>query len=107
MDSSKNGNGKLYRSVKVSRLENRRRGKHRELTEGIVRELKMLKEGSALEVPLASAGGLAVANLRSAVHRAAMAAKMEIQTQSDDNNLYIWVTAVSERNGKAEKNARR
>ncbi len=88
----KNGNTNLYRSVRVASLGSRRRGKHHDLTEGILRELKMLKEGMALEIPLAKVEGVEIANLRSAIHRAAEAVSVNIQTQSDEKNLYVWVT---------------
>ena len=83
-------NGKLYHSVKVSSLNNRRRGKHHDLTEGIIDELKMLQEGSALKIPLDNVGGVELANLRSAVHRAAAAGNIPIQTQADEKNFYVW-----------------
>jgi hypothetical protein len=57
-----------------------------------MRELKMLREGMALEIPLAKVEGVEIANLRSAVHRAAEAVSVNIQTQSDERNLYVWVT---------------
>jgi hypothetical protein len=58
---------------------------------GIMRELKMLKEGSALEIPLSSVDGVEMANLRSAVHRAANDVGVNIQTKSDEKNLYVWI----------------
>lgn len=81
----------LYRSVKVSSLGTARRGKHHDLMEGIVRELKMLREGSALEIPLSNVDGVELANLRSAVHRAAAADGVNIQTKADEKNLYVWI----------------
>jgi len=81
----------LYKSMKVANLPIGRRGKHHGLTEGIVRELKAVKEGMALIVPLASVGGVELANLRSAVHRAASADNLEIETQADQKNLYVWL----------------
>lgn len=83
--------GKLYRSVKIASLGNRRRGKHHDLLGGILRELKNLREGSALEIPLADVGGVELANLRSAVHRAAVSDNLDIETQSDEKNFYVWV----------------
>ena len=93
-DSNNNNNKdeKLFRSVSVVGLGNRRRGKHRDLTGGIVRQLKTLREGQALEIPLAEIGGVELANLRSAVHRAAELEKLVIQTQSDEKNFYVWLT---------------
>ena len=96
MDKPVIKNGNLYRSVKVSSLGTTRRGKHHDLTEGILRELKMLKEGSALEIPLSNVDGVEVANLRSAVHRAATADGVNIQTKADERNLYVWVDRRSE-----------
>jgi len=91
MDKQKGDSAKLYRSIKITSLANRRRGKHHDLTAGIMRELKVLKEGLALEIPLTSVGGVELANLRSAVHRAAVAAKLDIQTQADEKNFYVWI----------------
>lgn len=90
-------NANLYRSVKVSSLETGRRGKHHDLMVGIMRELKMLKEGSALEIPLSNVNGVEMANLRSAVHRAAATGGVNIQTQADEKNLYVWI----DRSGKS------
>jgi hypothetical protein len=81
----------LYKSVRVASLPNGRRGKHHDLTGGIVRELKALKEGMALVIPLANVGGVEMANLRSAVHRAASADNLEIETQADETNFYVWL----------------
>jgi hypothetical protein len=92
---SKTSSTRRYKSVTIASLGNRRRGKHHDLTGGILRELKMLKEGSALEIPLASVGDLDLANLRSAVHRAATADKLLIETQSDEENFYVWVQKKS------------
>jgi len=77
--------------MKVASLPIGRRGKHYDLTEGIVRELKEIKEGMALIVPLADVGGVALANLRSAVHRAASADNLDIETQADEKNFYVWL----------------
>jgi hypothetical protein len=84
-------NAKLYRSVKVASLGTGRRGKHHDLMEGIIRELKMLEEGSALEIPLSNVDGVELANLRSAVHRAATLEGVNIQTKADKKNLYVWI----------------
>ncbi|HEX8816749.1 MAG TPA: hypothetical protein VF753_14720 [Terriglobales bacterium] len=90
MKASDSNGGKQYRSVKILSLGNRRRGKHRELTDGILDQLKGLKPGMALEIPLDSVGGVDLADLRSAVHRAATAVDVAIETQSDEKNLYVW-----------------
>jgi len=56
----------------------------------------MLSPGSAMEIPLADVGGIGLANLRSAVHRAATSQGIEIQTLADEKNFYVWKAAGSE-----------
>jgi hypothetical protein len=82
--------GLKYRQVAVIGLKTGRHGKHHSLVEGIVGELATLKPGSALEIPLADVGGVGLANLRSAVHRAATANNLEIETVADNGNFYVW-----------------
>ncbi len=79
-----------YRQVDVAGLKKGRRGKHHELVRGIVEELTTLQSGSALEIPLATAGGVGLANLRSAVHRAAASSGLNIETVADDGKFYVW-----------------
>jgi len=62
-----------YRRVEVADLDKGRKGKHHDLVQGILRELEVLSEGAAMEIPLADVGGIGLANLRSAVHRASTA----------------------------------
>jgi hypothetical protein len=76
--------------VDVATLDRGRRGKHHDLVDGIIQELTMAPLGSALEVPLADAGGIRLANLRSAIHRASMTAGIAIETVADDKNFYVW-----------------
>ena len=102
-DNSTNLYKNLYKTMKVGSLPTGRRGKHYDLTEGIVRELKAVKEGMALIVPLASVGGVELANLRSAVHRAASADNLEIETQADEKNFYVWLRKMSRSNNGTEK----
>jgi hypothetical protein len=49
-----------------------------------------------MEIPLADVGGIGVANLRSAVHRASSSQGLEIETLADDKNFYVWKKAKSE-----------
>jgi hypothetical protein len=85
-----------YRRVEVADLDKGRKGKHHDLVQGILRELEMLSEGAAMEIPLADVGGIGLANLRSAVHRASTAQGIEIQTLADDKNFYVWKAAKSQ-----------
>jgi hypothetical protein len=79
-----------YRQVKVSGLNRRRRGKHHDLVVGIIDELRTVPLGAALEIPLGNVGGIRLANLRSAVHRASVSAGIAIETLADRKNFYIW-----------------
>jgi|SRR5215471_5496568 len=83
-----------YRQVKVSALSRRRKGKHHELVIGIIDELRTTPLGAALEIPLAGVGGIGLANLRSAIHRASIAAGITIETLADKNNFYVWKKSV-------------
>lgn len=79
-----------YRQVEISSLKTGRRGKHHILVQRIVRELISLQTGSALEIPLTEVGGVSLANLRSAVHRAAASRGLHIETLADDGKFYVW-----------------
>ena len=79
-----------YRRVEVAGLDRGRRGKHHDLVQGIVRELEMAPAGSAIEIPLAEVGDVGLANLRSAVHRAATSGGLAIETLADEKNFYVW-----------------
>lgn len=86
-----------YRRVEVSDIKKGRRGKHHDLVQGIVQELRTLSAGAAMEIPLAEVGGIGLANLRSAVHRAAAADGLFIETGADEKNLYVWKMDKAER----------
>jgi hypothetical protein len=79
-----------YRRVEVAGLDRGRRGKHHDLVVGIVKELEALSPGSAMEIPLADVGGIGLANLRSAVHRASTSHGLAIETLADEKNFYVW-----------------
>jgi len=79
-----------YRRVAIADLDRGRRGKHHDLVQGILSELKGASTDSALEIPLGDIGGIGLANLRSAVHRAASTEGLPIETLADENNFYVW-----------------
>jgi hypothetical protein len=84
------GDGRKYERVPMSTLPQGRRGKHHELVQGILQDLKSLPAASAMKIPLRDLGGVTLANLRSAVHRATMSRKVSIETSSDEHHFYIW-----------------
>jgi hypothetical protein len=79
-----------YRRVAVADLNRGRRGKHHDLVQGILQELRSASSGSALEIPLAEVGGIGLANLRSAVHRASTSEGLSIETLADEKNFDVW-----------------
>ena len=79
-----------YRRVAVAALSRRRRGKHHDLIQGILRELESLSPGSAMEIPLSEVGGIGLPNLRSAVHRASISQGLKIETLANERNFYVW-----------------
>ena len=79
--------GPKVERVPLSTLKPRRRGKHFELMQQILKELADLPIESALKVPL---GSRSAKDLRSAVARAASSEKIEISSTSDDDSLYVW-----------------
>jgi hypothetical protein len=84
-----------YRRVEINKIKKVRRGKHHELVQGILREMKLLSGEAALEIPLAEVGGVGLANLRSAIHRVCIAEGWTIETLADEKNLYVWKTDKS------------
>lgn len=73
--------------VPLSSLRPRRRGKHHELMQQVLKELNELSSDSAVKVPLRHRSAK---DIRSAVFRAAASQNLEISSTSDDNNLYVW-----------------
>lgn len=78
-----------YQQVRLSTLRKGRRGKHRNLVEGILGELESVPAGSALAIPLEGVA-IGLANVRSAVHRGATARGIEIETLADEKNFYVF-----------------
>jgi hypothetical protein len=79
-----------YRQVQVDALNKGRRGKHHDLVVGILQELETLSPGSAMQIPLADVGGIGLANLRSAVHRASTSRGLQIATLANEKNFHVW-----------------
>jgi hypothetical protein len=90
-DNTKNQKpSSTYDRVVLASLRRNRRGKHHDLIQGIFQDLETLPAGSAIKIPLAKVDGITLANLRSAVHRASASRGLEVETLSDEDNLYIW-----------------
>jgi hypothetical protein len=85
---------RLYERVPISELLKGRRGKHNELILGVLRDLSTLPIEEAIRIPLKRVGGVSLANLRSAISRAARIRKIKIRTYSDSDYLYLWKPEV-------------
>lgn len=79
-----------YGRVPIASVNGHRRGKHHDVIGGILDELETVGDPFALKIPLADLGGVTLANVRSAVHRAAKAKNLNVETASDRENLYVW-----------------
>jgi len=66
-----------------------REGKHKLIVATIFRDLDLLKNGSAIKVPLADLAQ-SKEKVRSALNRASRKAGLKIATASDAHFLYIW-----------------
>jgi hypothetical protein len=82
---------KKYATMLQLDVPHSRNGKHKDIVTDIMAELKVLKAGDALKVPLADLGSTKE-NVRSALNRATRKAKLQVETASDAKFLYVWNT---------------
>ena len=68
-----------------------RNGKHRKIVRAILDDVKDLKVGTAVKVPL-SALGDTKENVRAALSRATRKRQVVISTAADGEFLYVWRT---------------
>ena len=78
-----------FESIAYVDLPSGRRGKHHVLLLQVLDDLTQLEEGHAIKIPLADFAGT-VADMRSAISRAAKKRNIEIATSSDENYFYLW-----------------
>ena len=79
-----------------------RDGKHKQIIELILSDIRQLDGSSALKIPLAALPD-SKENIRSALTRATRQKGIAIATSSDEENLYVWKPENhrnEDRNGK-------
>ena len=69
-----------------------RQGKHKQIVTAILKDLDVLREGSAIKVPLKELVE-SKEKVRSALNRATRKAGRKVSTASDGEFLYVWTTA--------------
>ena len=92
-DDTMSSNGRKtsshFKVVAQADVPQGRNGKHKQIVSEILSDLANLKEGSALNVPLADLAE-SKAKVRSALNRATRKAGKNVATASDAKSLYIW-----------------
>jgi hypothetical protein len=66
-----------------------RNGKHKEIVLTLLRDLRQLKAGAALKVPISDLPDTKE-NIRSALNRATRKAGLKVATAADHDFLYVW-----------------
>ena len=78
-----------FETMKQIDVPQSRDGKHRRIIAEVMRDLELLKAGSALRVPLEALGD-SKENVRSALSRESRKRKIAVATASDKDFLYVW-----------------
>ena len=78
-----------FKTVVHAEIPQGRNGKHREIVTVIMRDLELLKPGSALKVPIQDLPDTKE-NIRSALNRATRKAGRKVATATDATFLYVW-----------------
>lgn len=81
-----------FKSILQADVPKGRDGKHKEIVTRLLRDIRQLKPGMALKVPLSDLPD-SKENIRSALNRAAHQKELDIVTSSNDQFLYIWKKA--------------
>ena len=79
-----------YGRVLIEDLKKSRKGKHHDLMNRIMEDLRKSEVAFAVQIPLSETGDVSILNLRSAIGRAAAKEKLKIMTSSDDEYFYVW-----------------
>ena len=83
-----NGHFAVMQQIDVPQSRN---GKHRKIVHAILDDVRGLKPGSAVKVPLSELGDTKE-NVRAALSRATRKQQVVISTAADGEFLYVWRT---------------
>lgn len=86
---SKKAPGIHFKTIAQSDVPRSRNGKHKKIVTMILEDLRRLKSGTSIRVPLDQLGDTKE-NVRSALNRASRKAGLAVATAADANYLYIW-----------------
>ncbi|MGA3326015.1 MAG: hypothetical protein ABSF45_16200 [Terriglobia bacterium] len=78
-----------FKTMSQASVPQGRKGKHQQIVATILRDLDMLKDGSAIKVPLTELAE-SKEKVRSALNRATRKAGRTVATASDATFLYVW-----------------
>jgi len=79
-----------FEIVPIAGINRSRKGKHHDLMSRIIEDLRKSRPGLAVKIPLSSAEGVPVLNLRSVIVRTAAKEKIRVATSCDDEYFYVW-----------------
>ena len=79
-----------YGRTAIEGLKKSRKGKHHDLMNKIMEDLRESASGFAVRIPLSSTDQVPILNLRSAIVRIAAKEGIAVSTSSDDENFYVW-----------------
>jgi hypothetical protein len=86
-----------FRTMAQANVPQGRHGKHNQIVSTILRDLEMLKDGSAIKIPLADLVE-SKEKVRSALNRATRKAGRTVATASDSSFLYVWNVSTPRNN---------
>jgi hypothetical protein len=90
-----NGNARKplnFGSRPIASIPHGRKGRHRTIVAKILADLDRMDLKTAILVPLDGLNGEKMANVRSALNRAAKQKNIRVATSTDDKYLYVWRT---------------
>src|SRR5271157_6170949 len=83
-----------FKTMAQANVPQGRKGKHQQIVSTILKDLDMLKDGSAIKVPLTELVE-SKEKVRSALNRATRKAGRTVATASDATFLYVWNASAS------------